>query len=150
MREPGPLQPASGTLAGKTHRLPVRVYWEDTDAGGVVYHAAYLKFMERARTDFLRLLGIEQAELLADPAAPVKFAVKSLSIDYHQPAELDDALVIETEVRDIKPASLVMAQTVKRGETTLAEATIRVAVLTGQGQPTRPPAALADAFRKMK
>lgn len=150
MREPASHQPPAGALAGKLHRMPIRVYWEDTDAGGIVYHANYLKYMERARTDFLRLLGIEQSELMADPATPIKFAVKSLAIDYHQPAKLDDALLIETEVKDVKAASIVMAQTVKRGETKLADATFRVAVLNAAGQPTRLPKPLTETFRKLQ
>ncbi|HXV73578.1 MAG TPA: tol-pal system-associated acyl-CoA thioesterase [Sphingomonadales bacterium] len=150
MREPARLQPAAGELAGKRHRMAMRVYWEDTDAGGIVYHANYLKYMERARTDFLRLLGIEQTELMADPATSIKFAVKSLDIDYHQPARLDDALVIETEVRELKAASIVMAQAIRRGETPIADARFRVAVLNAKGAPTRLPKTLVEIFRKLK
>jgi acyl-CoA thioester hydrolase len=150
MREPASLAPGAGELAGLRHRMAIRVYWEDTDAGGVVYHATYLKYMERARTEFLRLLGIEQAELMADAETPIKFAVKSLAIDYHQSAKLDDALLIETEVKDVKAASIVMAQSVKRGSTAVADATFRVAVLNLAGAPTRLPKALAEKFSQLQ
>lgn len=92
----------------------VRVYWEDTDGGGVVYHASYLRYLERARTEWLRSLGFSQRALAADPG--LVFTVVHVSIDYHRPARLDDALTVICEPATAGPASLLFTQQVHRGE----------------------------------
>jgi acyl-CoA thioester hydrolase len=91
---------------------PVRVYYEDTDAGGVVYYANYLKFMERARTEWLRSAGIEQDLLLED--LKIAFVVKAIKVDYHSPARFNNALVVHTQLLTLKRASLMLAHQIRR------------------------------------
>ena len=109
----------------KAFSWPVRVYWEDTDAGGVVYYANYLKFMERARSEWLRALGFEQ-DVLRD-AQGVAFVVRRVEADYRAPARLDDALTVSVELKRIGGASLVVEQTVVRGVTPLVAARVTLA-----------------------
>jgi acyl-CoA thioester hydrolase len=104
---------------------PVRVYWEDTDAGGVVYYANYLRFLERARSEWLRHLGIEQTELARRDN--VVFVVRQVNADYLRPARFDDLLAVHCRVEELGRASLVMAQEVRRGEQCLLAARVRVA-----------------------
>jgi acyl-CoA thioester hydrolase len=94
------------------HQKAIRIYYEDTDAGGIVYYANYLKFAERARTEMLRKLGIESSELMDDYG--VALAVKRCNADYQKPAKLDDALIVETELKRVGGASLELQQIVKR------------------------------------
>lgn len=108
----------------------VRVYYEDTDAGGRVYYANYLKFAERARTEILRSLGIEQMELLRDHGTG--FVVRKCSIEYFKPAMLDDLLTIESSVHDITKAVLVMQQTIKKGDETLVTIEVKLAVIRAE------------------
>lgn len=114
------------------HHFPVRVYYEDTDFSGVVYHASYLRFMERGRTEMLRALGIEQANLAFG------FAVRAMQIDYLKPARMDDELTIETSTRSIGGATLDLDQRVLRGEEVLVTASVRVACIA-EGRPARLP-----------
>lgn len=123
------------------HRL--RVYWEDTDASGVVYHASYLRFFERARTEWLRALGFDQDRLLREFSTA--FTVASLSIDYRSPARLDDALEVQTEIGELRRASLRFRQTLRRSADTtlLSRAEVRVGcVATPDFRPRALPAAL--------
>ena len=106
---------------------PVRVYWEDTDAGGVVYHAQYLAFMERARSEWMRALGFGQEALRE---ANLCFVVRSMSIDFRQPARLDDGLAVSVRLAQCRGASLVIAQEVRRGEELLVGAEVRVAAVS--------------------
>ena len=106
---------------------PVRVYWEDTDAGGVVYHAQYLAFMERARSEWMRALGLGQEALRE---ANLCFVVRSMSIDFRQPARLDDGLSVSVRLAQCRGASLVIAQEVRRGEELLVGAEVRVAAVS--------------------
>ena len=130
----------SGRLEGGTHILPVRVYYEDTDFSGVVYHASYLRFLERGRTDFLRLAGVDQSSLHADGAGLI-FAVRRMTIDFIKPARMDDVLLVETRTQEVRGASLVIAQAIRRGEEVILAADVRVAALAG-GRPVRIPDAL--------
>ena len=130
----------SGKLDNGTHILPVRVYYEDTDFSGVVYHASYLRFLERGRTDFLRLAGVDQSALHGDGGGLI-FAVRRMTIDFLRPARMDDVLLVETRTEEVRGASLVIAQAIRRGEETLLTADVRVAVLAG-GRPARIPDAL--------
>jgi acyl-CoA thioester hydrolase len=107
---------------------PTRVYWEDTDAGGVVYHAQYLAFLERARTEWLRAHGNGQESLRVEH--DLVFAVRSMRIDFRQPARLDDALAVSVALRQCRRASLVIAQTIHRGQALLLDAEVRVAALS--------------------
>ncbi len=117
------------------HRYPVRVYYEDTDAGGIVYHANYLRFMERARTEMLRLLGWRHTELLHDQG--VSFAVRRVEIDFVAPAKLDDTLEVETRIIDIGGASFAVDQTIRRDGRELARAGLKLATLNRAGRPAR-------------
>ena len=116
----------------KPHRFSVRVYYEDTDFSGVVYHASYLRFMERGRTEMLRALGIEQAGL------GFGFAVRAMQIDYLKPARMDDELTIETTTRNIGGATLDLDQRVLRGEEVLVTASVRIACIA-DSRPARIP-----------
>lgn len=122
---------------------PTRVYWEDTDAGGVVYHAQYLAFLERARTEWLRARGKGQELLRAEH--DLLFAVRAMRIDFRQPARLDDALDVTVALRECRRASLVIAQSIRRGDVVLLDAEVRVAALTANGFRPRPiPQSLYD------
>lgn len=126
------------------HRFAVRAYYEDTDLSGVVYHANYLKWFERARSDMLRLLGVDQRA--AVDAGDGAYAVADLSIAYRVPARLDDAVQIETRVEDLRAASCRMHQRAFRNGTLLAEARLRVGFVAPDGRPRRQPEAWRQAF----
>ena len=116
--------------------FPVRVYWEDTDAGGVVYHAQYLAFLERARSEWLRALGRGQDALRREH--DLVFAVRAMQVDFRAPARLDDALQVTCVLRECRRASLVFAQQVRRDGDLLLDATVRVAALGGSDFRPRP------------
>lgn len=137
--------PASGVIIGNVHRFPVRIYFEDTDFSGVVYHANYLRYMERARSDLLRGLGIDQRA--AYEAGEGVYAVADLSIRYVAPARLDDDLVVETVCLDLGGATVSMGQRMLRGTELLTDATVRAAFLTPAGRPRRQPRDWLDRFR---
>jgi acyl-CoA thioester hydrolase len=111
----------------KAFELPVRVYYEDTDAGGVVYYANYLKFLERARTDWLRGLGYEQTALMRDPG--ILFAVRRVEVDYLAPARFDDALMVEATVDRVSRVSLQFRQRIRRDDAVLVDAVVQVVCL---------------------
>ena len=138
-------QPASGRFVGGEHRFPLRVYFEDTDLAGIVYYANYLRFMERARSDMLRLAGVDQRAMLE--AGEGVYAVAEVSIRYLGSAKLDDALVIASRVVEVRAASVVIHQRVRRRETTLTDARVTAAWLTPDGRPQRQPRAWVELFR---
>ena len=121
--------------------LPVRVYYEDTDAGGVVYHAQYAAYMERARTDFLRALNLSQRDLREQFG--VLFVVRAMQLDFHAPAVLDDALQVSAELSQLRKVQLVFTQQVRRAEQVLVAATVRVATVNAS---TFKPAAIPAAM----
>ena len=122
-----------------------RVYWEDTDGGGVVYYANYLKFLERARTEWLRALGFVQTELAKDPG--IVFVVASLTIDYRRPARLDDALIVTCDYEADGAACMRFIQRILRGAEVLVEASVRVACLDAASfRPKRLPASIVSAL----
>jgi acyl-CoA thioester hydrolase len=128
------LQSLDGAICDGQHRQPVRVYYEDTDFSGVVYHASYLRFMERGRTNYLRLLGANQRALFEEAAkeAPgFSFVVRSMQIDFRKPARMDDLLEVVTAPAEVKGASVVLLQRVTRGKDTLVEAMVQVAFVSG-------------------
>ena len=137
--------PPSGLITGPVHRFAVRAYFEDTDLSGVVYHANYLRWFERARSDFVRLLGIDQRA--ASEAGEGAFAVADLTIRYLAPARLDDAVLIETTCAELRAASCWMHQRAFR-ETgaLLTEARLRVGFVAPDGRPRRMPADWRAAF----
>jgi acyl-CoA thioester hydrolase len=123
-----------GVIRDGRHEMTVRVYYEDTDFTGIVYHASYLRFMERGRTNYLRLLGADQRALFeaAEKEAPgFAFVVRSMSIEFLKPARMDDLLAIVTAPAEVKGASMTLQQKVARGEEVLAEAHVRVAFVSG-------------------
>jgi acyl-CoA thioester hydrolase len=143
---------SSPELAGKIrdgrHVLSVRVYYEDTDFSGVVYHASYLRFMERGRTDYLRLLGIDHRGLFeqAGSEAPgYAFVVRSMQIEFLKPARMDDVLEIVTAPEEVKGASIALSQRVARDGETLVDAMVRFALVSG-GKARRIPEALRIAI----
>ncbi len=124
----------SGEIRDGAHLLPVRVYYEDTDFSGVVYHASYLRFMERGRTDYLRLLGADHRALFEQTkqeAPGFAFVVRSMNIDFLRPARMDDVLLITTVPEEVKGASITLHQRVMRGDELLVEAHVRVAFVSG-------------------
>ena len=123
-----------GEIRGGQHVQPIRIYYEDTDFSGVVYHASYLRFMERGRTNYLRLLGAGQRALFeqAEQEAPgFAFVVRSMSLDFLKPARMDDVLEIVTQTAEVKGASVTLRQRVMRGGETLVEASVQVAFVSG-------------------
>jgi len=129
----------AGEVHGGRHRLAVRVYYEDTDFSGIVYHASYLRFMERGRTDYLRLIGADHRALFeaAKHEAPgFAFVVRSMTIDFLKPARMDDVLLITTQPVDVRGASIALAQQVERGDEVLVTARVRVAFVSdGRARP---------------
>jgi acyl-CoA thioester hydrolase len=130
---------------GQRHVLPVRVYFEDTDAGGLVYHASYVRFAERGRTDFLRLLGTDARQLITGSASrePAAFVVRRMDIDFFRPGRMDDLLEVETRVKELGGASVTLIQTITRDGKRLVEAEVTVVLVSVSGKPLR----LSDAVR---
>lgn len=128
------------------HRFAIRVYYEDTDAGGIVYYANYLKFAERARTEMLRDFGMAHAAMAADSG--LMFAVRRCEVDYLKPARLDDALTVETDLADIGGATLALDQSIYRADEALARMKILLACIDRAGKPGRIPTALRDILRR--
>jgi acyl-CoA thioester hydrolase len=127
-----------GRFDGKTHILPARVYYEDTDVSGIVYHANYLRMMERGRSEFLRLVGIHHMVMMAGDD-PVAWTIRRMEIDYAKPARLDDALEIHTRYRTLTGARLTGEQWVKCKGVDLVTAKIEAALITMTGKPRRIP-----------
>jgi len=139
--------PAGGLLDGAVHRYALRVYYEDTDAGGIVYHANYLRWFERARSDLLDLLGIDQAQALAEGTG--NYTVAEMTIRYLAPARLGDTVNIETRAAAVGRASCTLHQAAWRGETKLTEASVRVGFVGPDGRPRRQPERWQQAFRAL-
>lgn len=135
--------------AGDRHVLPVRVYFEDTDAGGVVYHASYVRYIERGRTDFLRLLGTDARGLIegSEGREPAAFFVRRLTCDFNRPARMDDLLEVETRVKELGGASVTLDQIIKRDGRPIFEAVVTVVLVTLSGKPLRLSDAVRSAFK---
>jgi len=131
----------SGQLQDGGHVLTQRVYYEDTDFSGFVYHARYLHFFERGRTDYIRLLGVSQGALhgKSDPADAVAFVVRRMEIDFKSPARMDDVLTIITKPGEVRGARMMLEQSILRGDDVLAAAAVTVAVVNGLGRARRLP-----------
>ncbi|WP_280513934.1 tol-pal system-associated acyl-CoA thioesterase [Salinarimonas ramus] len=127
----------AGRFEDGVHRLRVRVYYEDTDFSGIVYHANYLKYLERGRTDQLRLAGVAQSELHADGEG-IAFAVRRMTLDWLKPARMDDILTVETRTDVVKGASIALAQRILRADEVLLTADVTVAAVRA-GRPARIP-----------
>ncbi len=139
-----PSLPREGAVEGGAYHYPVRVYYEDTDAAGMVYYANYLKFAERARTEMLRRLGVEQERLRAETG--LAFVVRRCAIDYLLPARLDDDLVVTIRLAGLGGATLDLVQEVRRGDAPLVRLDILIAAIGQDGRPRRLPPALRAAL----
>lgn len=139
--------PQSGRFVDDVHRFPCRVYFEDTDFTGVVYHANYLRFLERARSDMLRVAGIDQRA--AYEAGEGAYAVATMQLRYVRAARLDDDLLILSRIAELKAASVVVHQRVMRNDDLIAEGEVRVAFVTRDGRARRQPAAWMQIFSRI-
>jgi acyl-CoA thioester hydrolase len=139
--------PYTGTITAGVHHFAVRVYFEDTDLTGIVYHANYLRYMERARSDMLRALGIEQQAMFA--AGDGFFSVYDMALTWHAPARLDDALVVRTRVAQVRAAATILDQQVWRGSQKLTSARVTAAWLGANGRPQRQPRHWDTAFKAL-
>lgn len=146
-RDALPAESLAGELSAQGHRLLARVYFADTDFSGVVYHARYLEFFERGRSDFLRLAGVHHTEL-ADGKLGEKlvWVVRRMEIVFHAPAHIDDILLIETRTEKVSGARIFMHQRISRDGTTLVEAKVEAAIIGEGGRPRRFPREWIDAF----
>lgn len=139
--------PISGELTSFGHRQHARVYFADTDFSGVVYHARYLEFFERGRSDFLRLAGVHHTELAAGlHGEKLVWVVRRMEIDFRGSARIDDVLTIDTRTESITGARIFMAQQIRRGDTVLVEAKVEAAIISDAGRPRRFPKEWVEAF----
>lgn len=140
-------KPYQGAFVGNAHHFALRVYIEDTDLGGVVYHANYLRFLERARSDMLRSVGIDQRAAIENGEGV--YAVAEAHIKYRKPARLDDDLVVVSHLDQVRGASCVIRQQIVRGPDVVADATMTVAFLGPDGRPKRHPPEWAQKFKRI-
>ena len=139
--------PTSGRIEGGRHILPLRIYYEDTDAQGIVYYANWLRFLERGRTELLRLLGLEHSALRE--ASGIDWVVRRCTIDYLKPARLDETIDIVTACGEMRGASLDMIQEARRGEAVLVRAELLVACMGESGRPARLPLQARNALGRV-
>ena len=137
-------EPSSGVFRGADHYLPVRIYYEDTDFTGVVYHAGYARFFERGRSDYLRLTGIDHRTLITLDTA---FVVTRLVIDFKKPARIDEALSVVTRYEEVKGPRMLIRQRLERDGELLADGEVHAACIRLDGQPRRPPPELIAALK---
>lgn len=142
----------AGRIQDKRHILPIRVYFEDTDFTGLVYHASYIRWCERGRSDFVRLLGLDHHTLMTpqDGSDSCAFVVRHLEADYLRPAKIDDILEVITECDEIGGASLSLAQKIMRGDDVLIKVKVKVVLISDKGKPQRLGTLANDAFAKLK
>ena len=128
--------------------LPVRVYFEDTDAGGIAYHASYVRWCERGRTDFLRLLGTDSRRLIDGSASrePAAFVVRRMTCEFLRPSRMDDVLLVETRVKEVGGASVTLLQAVINGDRPVFEAVVTVVLVAVSGKPLRVSQEVREAF----
>ncbi len=138
--------PNAGHIADGEHRLPVRVYYEDTDFTGVVYHANYLRYFERGRSDCLRVMGVSHTELRAR-AEPIVFVVRRVEVDFVRPAKVDDALVVRTRYERLKGPRIFIRQGIERDGDLLASALVEVVCIRLDGRPVKPPSDILRALQ---
>ena len=148
MTDGDPDRPSAGRFAGGEHRLPVRVYYEDTDAGGVVYHANYLRFMERGRSEMMTACGVDQVAVR--DAGIGHYVVAEMAIRFLLPARLHDELVVGSRLVGLGAATSVIHQRVMRGSAVMAEATVKAAFLSLGGKPRRQPREWLARFEQVK
>ena len=126
-----------GYFEGKTHVLPISIYYEDTDLSGMVYHANYLRYMERGRTEFFRLAGVSRARL--DDEEPTAWTIRRIGVEYFRPARLDDQIAVHSVLTEVSGVRLKVLQRVRRGESLLVEGRIEACITTLTGKPRRLP-----------
>jgi acyl-CoA thioester hydrolase len=134
-------------MRGRAHLFPLRVYFEDTDVAGIVYYANYLRFIERARSDMLRLVGVDQRGALEGGEGV--YAVAEIAVKYQAPAKLGDDLVVVTEIEAVRAASVLIHQRVMRADQLLADARVTAAFLSPDGRPRRQPGEWVEAFERL-
>ena len=140
------IEPTAGVIQDGEHLLPVRVYYEDTDFTGVVYHANYLRYFERGRSDFLRLAGISHTEL-RDRAEPLAFVVRRMEVEFVRPARVDDALVVHTAYDRLKGPRVFVRQRIERSGEEVARAMVEVVCIRLDGRPVKPPPDILQALQ---
>ncbi len=140
-----PAAAASGWFEGREHRLPIRVYYEDTDFSGLVYHASFVRFLERGRTDYLRLIDVNHRELF-ERSDPCAFALTALSLRFRKSARIDDILDVRTAYDAIRGPRLAISQRIERGGETIVDATVEAVCVGAGGSARRPP---RDLVRKI-
>ena len=133
-----------GLFEGKTHILPINIYYEDTDLSGVVYHANYLRYMERGRTEFFRLAGVARAKLEDDE--PTAWTIRRIAVEYFRPARLDDRIAVHSVLTEVTGARLKALQRVRCGESLLVEGRIEACITTLTGKPRRLPKDVYDTL----
>jgi acyl-CoA thioester hydrolase len=138
--------PSAGRFEGRLHLLPVRIYYEDTDFTGLVYHANYVRYFERGRSDFLRLAGISHSALL-EGTEPLGFAVNKLALEFIKPARIDDALLVQTAFETTKGPRIFISQELTRGQDILVKAQVEVCCISLTGRPRKPPAMLLERLK---
>ena len=126
-----------GSFDGKTHILPISIYYEDTDLSGFVYHANYLRYMERGRTEFFRMAGISRARL--DDDEPTAWTLRRIAVEYFRPARLDDRIAVHSVLTEVSGARIKVLQRIRHGETLLVEGRIEACITTLTGKPRRLP-----------
>lgn len=139
-------EPSSGWLEGREHVLPVRIYYEDTDFTGMVYHANYLRYFERGRSDFFRLAGISHTALLTFPQ-PTALTLVRLELDFKRAARIDDALLVHTAYDEVKGARLMVSQRILRDDELIAQARVEAVCINLAGRAIRPPSAMVELLR---
>ena len=139
-------QPSAGRFEGRLHVLPARIYYEDTDFTGLVYHAIYLRYFERGRSDFLRLAGIHHSSLL-EGAEPLGFAVNKITVEFLKPARIDDALVVKTGFESMRGPRIFIAQILERAGEILVKAEVQVCCISLTGRPRKPPSLLLERLK---
>jgi acyl-CoA thioester hydrolase len=139
----------AGRIEGATHILPVRVYHEDTDFTGLVYHANYLKFCERGRSDFVRMSGISQTDMFESEGEkePAAFVVRHMDVDFLKPARMNDVLEVITSVADLGGATMTLLQEVKREEVVLCRVLVKIVLISQSGKPRRLGALVRDGLQ---
>jgi acyl-CoA thioester hydrolase len=138
------IEPTAGVFEGREHRLPIRIYYEDTDFTGVVYHANYVRYFERGRSDFLRLAGVSHTELAE---ADTAFVIIRLEVDFKRAARVDDALLVRTTYDRVKGPRLHVRQSITRGDELIAAAVVEAVCITLDGRPRKPPEGLVARIR---
>ena len=138
--------PSAGRFDGRTHLLPIRVYYEDTDFTGLVYHGNYVRYFERGRSDFLRMAGVSHSDLL-EGDSPTAFVVTRMEIDFRLPARIDDALLVNTTYDAFKGPRLFVTQRITRDGALIAEAVVEAACISLSGRPRKPPPGLVERLK---